>query len=42
MKENGMKPDVNLFTVTVTAFEKNREPRKAISLMGSSYEGGGL
>ena len=22
MKENGMKPDVNLFTVTVTAFEK--------------------
>ncbi len=40
MSENGMKPDVDLFTLTVTAYEKNIEPRKALSLMESMREEG--
>ncbi len=40
MSENGMKPDVDLFTLTVTAYEKNVEPRKALNLMESMREEG--
>ena len=40
MREKGMKPDVDLFTITVTAYEKSGELRKALSLMENMREDG--
>ena len=35
MRENSIKPDVDLYTLTVTAYEKARQPMKALRLMES-------
>ena len=33
MVTNGFVPDVNLFTLTVASYDRNREPLKALKLM---------
>ena len=40
MKENGMKPDVELLTAVVTSYERAKEPIKALKLMESMREEG--
>jgi pentatricopeptide repeat protein len=40
MQENGIKPDVDLYTLTVTAYEKARQPMKALRLMESMEKDG--
>lgn len=35
MREDGFKPDVDLFTATVAAYERTRQPMKALKLMES-------
>jgi len=40
MRSNGYTPDVDLFTSTVTAYERNKEPMKALSLMESMRRDG--
>ena len=40
MRDEGFVPDVDLFTATVTAYEKNKEPMKALQLMESMREDG--
>eukprot|EP00957_Ditylum_brightwellii_P016663 1252723-Ditylum_brightwellii.AAC.1 len=38
--EDGFVPDVDLYTVTVTAYERNGQPMKALRLMESMREDG--
>lgn len=40
MRKDGFLPDVDLYTATVTSYEKNREPLKAIQIMESMSEDG--
>jgi pentatricopeptide repeat protein len=40
MTTEGFTPDVDLFTLTVTSYERNREPIKALQLMESMRENG--
>jgi len=40
MIDTGFTPDVELYTTTVTAYERNREPIKALQLMESMRERG--
>jgi pentatricopeptide repeat protein len=40
MRENGITPDVDLYTLTVTAYEKARQPMKALRLMESIEKDG--
>jgi pentatricopeptide repeat protein len=40
MSTAGFTPDVDLYTITVTCYEKNREPMKALQLMESMRERG--
>lgn len=40
MREDGIKPDVDLFTATVTAYERTRQPLKALQLMESMQQDG--
>jgi pentatricopeptide repeat protein len=35
MREDGLTPDVDLYTMTVAAYERTRQPRKALRLMES-------
>lgn len=40
MQEDGIKPDVDLYTLTVAAYEKTKQPLKALRLMESMEEDG--
>jgi len=40
MRNDGFKPDVNLFTATVTAYERAHQPLKALNLMESMQNDG--
>jgi len=40
MREDGLKPDVDLFTATVAAYERTGQPLKAVQLMESMQEDG--
>jgi pentatricopeptide repeat domain-containing protein 1 len=40
MREAGYKPDVDLFTATVTAYERTQQPMKAVKLMKRMEEDG--
>jgi pentatricopeptide repeat domain-containing protein 1 len=40
MREDGLKPDVDLFTATVAAYERSGQPLKAVKLMESMQEDG--
>ena len=40
MRNDGFKPDVNLFTATVAAFERTGQPLRALRLMESMQEDG--
>ena len=40
MREDGLVPDVDLFTMTVTAYERTRQPLKALRLMQSMQADG--
>ena len=40
MREDNMKPDVDLLTATVTSYERNGEPIKALKLMETMREDG--
>jgi pentatricopeptide repeat domain-containing protein 1 len=40
MRQNGIKPDVDLYTMTVSAYEKARQPIRAVRLMETMEEDG--
>lgn len=40
MREDGMKPDVDLFTAIVSSYERSREPIKALKIMEALREEG--
>jgi pentatricopeptide repeat domain-containing protein 1 len=40
MRENGITPDVDLYTLTVSAYEKARQPLRAVRLMESMEQDG--
>lgn len=40
MREDGFKPDVDLFTATVAAYERTGQPLKAVQIMESMQEDG--